>query len=190
MAENDLKTHKKEIEEWVQSAQKGDMEAFSRLYDLLVNPIYRYIAFKVPKEEAMDLTETVFLRVWEHLQSYKANSGQFSSWVFRIAHNLVVDYYRLHRQHASIDEVVVVDENREADPKKMAENKINQAILKSAIGKLKKKYQQVLLLKYISGLESREIARLMHRTEGSLRILKFRALQSLKKVLEEMGIKY
>ena len=188
MEQKDLKTQEPEINLLVEMAQTGDTEAFARLYDIFIQPVYRYIYYKVAKEEALDLTESVFLKVWEHLKSYSKLKGAFSSWVFKIAHNVVVDHYRVQREHVDLDDVVLQDENRESDPRFMTENSLNQDLLRKALSKLKKKYQDVLVLRYVNGLEHREIARVMKRSEGSMRILKFRALQALKKVLEDMNI--
>lgn len=188
MEQKDLKSLEPEINVLVQKAQSGDTEAFARLYDIFIQPVYRYVFFKVKKEDALDLTESVFLKVWEHLKSYSKLKGAFSSWVFKIAHNIVVDHYRLQRETVNLDDVVLPDENRESDPKFVTENRLNQELLRNALSKLKKKYQDVLVLRYVNGLEHREIARIMRRSEGSLRILKFRALQALKKIMEDMNI--
>jgi DNA-directed RNA polymerase specialized sigma24 family protein len=67
---------------------------------------------------------------------------------------------------------------------------MSQEVLHGAISRLKKKYQQIIILRYINELENFEIAKIMRRSEGSLRILKFRALKALKQTLEEMGISY
>lgn len=189
MEHQDLKTLEPKIHALVQKAQAGDTEAFAELYDILIQPVYRYIFYKVKKNDALDLTEAVFLKVWEHLKSYSRLKGAFSSWVYKIAHNAVVDYYRMQREHVDLDAVVLPDESKEADPRFMTENRLNQALLQKALSQLKKKYQDVLILRYINGLEHREIARIMRRSEGSLRILKFRALQSLKKIMEDMNIR-
>lgn len=188
MEQKDLKMQEPEINILVQKAQMGDTEAFAKLYDIFIQPVYRYVYYKVRKDDALDLTESVFLKVWEHLKSYSKLKGAFSSWVFKIAHNVVVDHYRLQREHVDIDAIDLPDENRESDPKFITENRLNQDLLRQALSKLKKKYQDVLVLRYINGLEHREIARIMRRSEGSLRILKFRALQSLKKIMEDMNI--
>lgn len=189
MEPKDLKTQEPEINVLVQRAQNGDTEAFSRLYDIFIQPVYRYVFFKVSKSDALDLTESVFLKVWEHLKSYSKLKGAFSSWVFKIAHNIVVDHYRVQREHVDLDDVALPDENRLSDPRFLTENRLHQDVLRKALGKLKKKYQDILVLRYVNDLEHREIARIMKRSEGSLRILKFRALQALKKVLEEMNIR-
>jgi len=172
-----------------EKAQKGDAQAFAKIYDMYVDQIYRYIFFRVDKDEALDLTENVFLKVWENIKSYKAGKRYFSSWIYKIAHNLVVDSYRL-KKHVEPLESYIPDEKRESDPVFLTERKLTRDTLIKAIGKLRKKYQQVILLKYINEMDNEEIARIMNKSEGGLRILKYRALKALRLVLEEMNVKY
>jgi len=180
----------KEIEVLVEKAKSGDTGAFADLYDFFVDSVYRYIFFRVKKDDALDLTENVFLKIWENLKNYKHTEGcGFASWVYRIAHNAVVDYYRLYKEYDELD-LRIADEKKHNDPIVITERKLGQDALKTAISKLKKTYQQIILLKYINELENHEIARVMRKSEGSIRILKFRALKALRKILEEMKIKY
>jgi len=179
-----------EIEDLVEKAKNGDTGAFSHLYDFFVDPIYRYIFFKVKKDDALDLTENVFLKIWENLKSYSYTEGcSFSSWVYRIAHNAVVDYYRVTKEHVELD-ANLADEKKHNDPIVITERRLGQDALKTAMSKLKKTYQQIILMKYINELENHEIARVLRKSEGSIRILKFRALKALRRILEEMNIKY
>jgi RNA polymerase sigma-70 factor, ECF subfamily len=180
-----------EIENLVESAQSGDTAAFGSLYDYFIDPIYRYIYFKVKSEDALDLTETVFLKVWENIKSYRSegNKSSFASWVYRIAHNVVVDNYRTARPYEGLS-FDLPDESKNNNPVIKAEEKLSQESLKKAISKLKRSYQQVILLKYINEMENNEISRIMRKSEGSLRILKFRALKALKKELQSMNINY
>jgi RNA polymerase sigma factor (sigma-70 family) len=180
-----------EIEDQVLQAQSGDTEAFSHLYDFFIDPIYRYVFFKVKSEDALDLTETVFLKVWENIKSYRPDrkNSSFSSWVYRIAHNVIVDHYRLAKSYEKLN-FDLPDESRNNNPVYTAEEKMSQDTLKKAISRLKRSYQQVILLKYINELENHEISRIMKRSEGSLRILKFRALKALKKELQNQNIVY
>lgn len=182
---------KEKVEELVLRAQRGDTDAFGELYDLYVDNIYRYIYFRVDREEALDMTENVFLKVWENLKLYrKVSNKYFSSWLYRIAHNIVIDYYRMRRKTVDITEINLPDEKRMNDPVVLTEQSMSQDVLKAAIGKLNKKYRQVILLKYINGLDNREIAGIMRRSEGNLRILKFRALKALRRILEDMNVNY
>lgn len=174
-----------------EQAKDGDTVAFGMLYDFFVDPIYRYVYFRVNHDDALDLTETVFLKVWENLQSYHRGitGAGFSSWVYRIAHNVVVDSYRTDKKYGELS-FDLPDENRSSNPAVVTEEKLGSENLRKAIRKLKKSHQQVIVLKYINELENHEIGRILRKSEGSLRILKFRALKALKKVLEGMQIKY
>ena len=174
---------KAQIEELIKKAQNGDTEAFGEIYDYYVDNIYKYIFFKVDKAEALDLTENVFLKAWENLKRYrKMKNKYFSSWLYRIAHNMVVDFYRMRKECVSIN-YSIPDEQRMNNPVVLTQQSLSQE-------SLKKKYQQVILLKYINELDNREIARIMRRSEGNVRILKFRALKSLRQIMESMNIGY
>lgn len=84
------------IEELVSRAQHGDKDAFTLLYQEYVNPIYRYIYVRVGNhtEQSEDLTQEVFLKAIKYIERYRYNGKPFVSWLFQIAHNLVIDYYR------------------------------------------------------------------------------------------------
>jgi RNA polymerase sigma-70 factor (ECF subfamily) len=188
MSEEIEKYTNEELEKLVKQSQKGDAEAFALLYDHFITPIYRYIFFKVKKEDVEDLTETLFLKAWENIKKYrKKKNTNFKSWIFRIAHNMVVDHYRLTREHSSLD-TRIKETRRESNPVERADLTLNNDNLKEAIGKLKKSYQQVVILKFINDLSNEEISKTLKKSEGSVRILQFRALKALKQALEEMGI--
>jgi len=192
MVSGDLKNRKEEIEVLVKASQDGDHDAFSELYDIFIDPIYRYVYFRVNAVDAEDLVETVFLKVWENIQKYKKKKKiYFSSWIFKIAHNLVVDYYRSHKDIDSLElNIQIPDQNRQHNPIKSTQNILNQKTLKFAINKLKKSHQQILIYKFINEFSNREIAELLKKSEGSLRILQFRALKALKKELKDIGFEY
>lgn len=178
----------KEIEALVVKSQKGDQEAFAKIYDTYVTPIYRYIFYKVKAEDVEDLTEILFLKAWENVRKYKKRKNTtFKSWLFRIAHNLVVDHYRLNREHSSLNPFIS-DTKKEADPMRLTQDSLNNDKLKLAISKLKKNYQQILILKFINDLSNTEISEILKKSEGSVRILQFRALRALKAELTDMGI--
>ena len=192
MAEKALKDRKEEIEALVVEAQKGDHQSFAQIYDIFIDPIYRYVFFRVKDDEAEDIVETVFLRVWEHLKSYKKKKNKsFSSWVYRIAHNLVIDHYRADKSNLMVElSPQLPDQNREHNPIKNTQQSLDKENLKVAISKLKKNYQEIIVYKFINQLNNKEVAQILKKSEGSLRILQFRALKALKKELKAMGVKY
>jgi len=178
------------IEKLVKRAQFGDMNAFAGIYDYYVDRIYKYFYFKTSNEEAFDLTENLFLSVWDNLSMYKPRKdSSFSAWIFRIAHNALVDYYRVKKDVLPLDERHS-DQRRENSPVIFAERNLSKTCLKTALSRLKDKYREVITLSYISGFSNEEIARILNKNDGNLRVLKFRALRELKKILEEMGIVY
>jgi RNA polymerase sigma-70 factor, ECF subfamily len=179
------------IELLVKRSQKGEAMAFGKLYDLFVDKIYRYIYFRVPKDDVEDLTEMVFLKAWEKIHQYKSGRKSFSAWVFRIAHNLVVDTYRFGKDKETVELSPNVQEHRrEHNPIKVTENKIHSEYLKEALEKMKPHYKQIIILKFINELSNKEIADVLKKSEGSVRILQFRALKSLKCEMEGIGLDF
>ncbi|MFQ5460582.1 MAG: sigma-70 family RNA polymerase sigma factor, partial [Anaerolineae bacterium] len=86
-------------------ATRGDRAAYSALYERYVDKIYRYIYYKVgDREQSEDLTSQTFLKAWHAIADYEWRSYPFGAWLFRIAHNLVVDYHRARRETASLDD--------------------------------------------------------------------------------------
>jgi len=174
----------KKIEPLVEQAQKGDADAFGEIYDELVKPIYRYIYYRVDPQIAEDLTEETFLKAWKALPKYKKTKHPFSAWIFRIAHNLICDYYRKNKTTSEIDENMA-DEKPNAGPKELMNLKLNQIKLRKAIKQLPENYQQVIILKYINEEENPIIAKTIGKSEGAVRTLQFRALEKLRGLLSE-----
>lgn len=179
------------IELLVKRAQAGEVEAFGKLYDSFVDQIYRYIYFRVPKDDAEDLTEMVFLKAWEKIHQYKPSKKSFAAWIFRIAHNLVVDTYRFGKDK-EFSELTpdIAEHRRENDPIVMTEDKLHSDFLKEALSKIKPKYRQVIVLKFINELSNTEISAILKKSEGGIRILQFRALKALRIELENKGMKF
>ena len=161
----------------------GEHEAFGEIYDMFVSPIYRYIAFRLPPAMAEDITADVFVKAWEKLDSYKGRRGTpFSSWLFRIARNIVIDTYRTQKEVMELDELHI-DEDRWNDPTLAITQDMQAQLLRQGLNKLPKRYREVLLLSFMSGLSHTEIARSMRAREGGIRILKHRALKKLAEFL-------
>lgn len=184
-----LKYNKDKIENLVLLSQKGDCEAFGQIYDVFIDAIYRYMYYRVKDEEVEDLVEVVFLKAWENIGKYKKGKHSFSSWLFRIAHNLVVDFYRskeVRGETVPLDEALeetLQSYRREHKPVALAEMRFNNDILMKALGTLKKAHYDFIVLKFINQLSNEEISQIMEKSESALRVLQFRALKDLKTVL-------
>ncbi len=172
-----------ELQMLVLKAQAGDTEAFARIYDHFFTPVFRYVSFRLPSEVAEDTVSDIFVRVWEKLHKYKARRGvPLGAWVFRIARHLVIDTYRSHRGLEELPEVVVdPDTMNRADDHTQREDVLR--IVRAAMDQLPRRYREVLLLTFVSELPYNEVARVLHMTEGGVRILKMRALKKLEGLL-------
>lgn len=164
-------------------AQDGDTEAFGKIYDAFLTPVYRYVVFRFPEELAEDLVADIFVKAWEKLHTYKAFTGiPFSAWLFRIARYTVIDAYRSTRGFEELSEELV-DERSDNDPKSRIEKQMSVKTVRQALSALPKDYRDVLLLHYMAGLGHGEVANALRMTEGYVRILKFRALKKLEMLL-------
>lgn len=173
-----------EIDNWVLLSQSGNTDAFSKIYDEFVKPIYRYIFYKVDESVVEDLTEEVFFKAWKNIKKYKKGKFPFSSWLFKIAHNLVVDYYRKYQRDDELDENFV-DSSTHSNPEEEVNIKLTQIKLRKVIKRLPEKYKQIVVLKYINDLNNKEISIVMGKSEPAVRTLQFRALNKLKVMLNE-----
>ncbi len=169
----------------VQLATKRDEAAFSELYNHYVEKIYRYIYYKVgDASEAEDLCGQVFLKAWEAIERYTWTGYPFSSWLYRLAHNLVVDHYRTHRENLPLDDAIVTREEP-IDPEVALLNSIQAQELRQAISQLTGEQRQVIHFKFIEGYDNAEIARMMNKKEGAIRALQYRALHSLQEIMAQ-----
>ncbi len=169
----------------IQKAQGGDGEAFGALYDHYLPRIYRFVLLKVGRrEDAEDLTNQVFLSAWEHLDRYEHRGFPFSSWLYRIAANAVIDHYRTARQHQNIETVpeeVLADVDAVSDA---VDTAITARRVRAALVKLEPDQQNVLIMRFVNELSNKEIAGALGKTEGAIRVIQHRALKHLKKLTE------
>lgn len=179
---------KERLEQLVLRCQSGDKEAFGDLYDLLAEKIYRFVFFKTKAEDAEDLTEIIFLKIWEKIASYTNTETAFTAWALKIANNTVIDYYRTHRPLFPLSETAdLTDENDENNPKTIAEKSLNQTFVQAALRELPAPYREIIVLKYIEDLSNEEISLVTDRSQISVRVMHHRALHKLKAILNRKG---
>jgi len=172
-------------ESLVRQAIGGDQLAFTKLYDEHFDKIYRYIYFKIRNQaEAEDLTQDVFIKALEAIGSYKWRDVPFASWLFRIAHNKVVDYSRkqARQRNVALNEAIVANVG---DPVAMTERKFEIEELAVAMGKLPPAQGEVVSLRFIAGLPIAEVARVLGKREGTVKALQYNAVVSMRKILFE-----
>lgn len=167
----------------VHQAQQGDKEAFSQLYESHFDKIYRYIVIRMGnRTEAEDLTQQVFLKALHSIHSFKWKGIPFSAWLFRIAHNLVVDYLRKDKKAVTTtlnDSLASSGDN----PQQMAEHGMNIDQLISATKQLTKYQQEVISLRFAGELPVAEVAKIMGKSEGAVKALQHSSIVALRKTL-------
>ncbi len=169
----------------VRRAINGDADAFGALYLQHLDAIYRYVRFRIGNaHDAEDLTEQIFLKAWEALPRYRQRGLPFASWLYRIAHNKVIDYQRRSSNEVLTDMSVTADMT---SPESGVLEQIIQAgeieALSSAIRQLPPEQQQVIVLRFIEGLDHTQVARIIDKSEGACRVIQHRALAALNRLL-------
>ncbi len=167
----------------VLQAQKCNQEAFAKLYEQNFDKIYRYLSLKVgSKVEAEDMTQQVFIKALQSISTYKWKDVPFSAWLFRIAHNQVIDYYRKQSRQATtpLYEFMAVSD---CDPEKSIEDKADVERLLEASKKLTSAQQEVITLRFAGELPIAEVARIMGKTQGAVKALQHSAILALRKIM-------
>lgn len=172
-----------ELAQLVQQAAEGSGAAFADLYDMYAAQIFRYIFFRVyQKEEAEDLAADVFVRVWQKLVKFRYRSEtSFRSWLFTIARNRVIDFYRAKKNQVPLLEKDLRVEGADSELEAVEQS----ADVRDAIAQLPANYQEVVILRFIEGWGIKETADFLNRTEGALRVMQHRALRRLAEIIEE-----
>jgi RNA polymerase sigma factor (sigma-70 family) len=163
-------------------AAKSDSGAFAELYERYYVRVYRYVFHRVGNEtDAEDVTALVFMKALEALPSYRSGHGGFAPWVFRIARNAVVDYYRRARQHGQLEELH--DRSDGTDPLAKALHNERRNELHMLVQHLSPDQREVVLMRYAADLSFFEIARTLKKNEPAVRMLLHRGLRKLKEVM-------
>ncbi len=171
--------------------KKHDPEAFTEMYDTFVDRIYRFVLFKVSSvEEAEDITSEVFLKTWEYFSRENADVKHLSAFLYQMSRNMVIDYYRQRARHVSVPLSWEHDKTQDIpDPKQNLAETIahNMAFqqLSLCLNTLKDEYKEVVVLHYIEGYSTREIATILGKKKGNVRVILHRALRTLEEVMKK-----
>lgn len=160
-------------------------EQFTLIYDQYIEKIYRFVYVKVNSQEiAEDITSKVFLKGWESYQKDPQNINNIGSFLYQISRNMVTDHYREkgRTKIVSTDHIPqIIDHKVNIHEKAVLHADIE--LIKSAIQNIKKDYQDVIIWHYLEDMSASEIAELMHKPVGTVRVMIHRGLQSLKNEL-------
>jgi RNA polymerase sigma-70 factor (ECF subfamily) len=173
-------------ESLVRRAQQRDEQAFAQLYEEYFDKIYRYVTLKIgDRMEAEDITQQVFLNAIKAIPSFKWRGIPFSAWLFRIAHNQVVDFLRKKSKRATtpLEESLVASnyDSQIYDPQLIAEQRLDIERLLVATRKLTPAQQEVISLRFAGELPIAQVAKIMGKSEGAVKALQHSAIVALRK---------
>jgi RNA polymerase sigma-70 factor (ECF subfamily) len=171
------------LDRLVAEAQRGNPEAFGRIFDAYAGPIHRFIASRVNRpSDAEDLTQLVFVKALEALPRYEARGIPFGGWLFRLARNAIIDQVRTRRDHLSLV-AAVTRATEDAGPEAVAALRDDLDRVARALADLTDDQREVIELRFFAGLSVHETADAMGRQDGTVRGLQFRALAALRRSL-------
>ena len=182
-----LKTEmtEKSVTQMIEAARQ-DPQKFEDLYLLYVQPVFRYLYSRIRNTpDAEDATAQTFLAALEQIQKYK-HDGYFKSWLFSIARNKAMDYFRKQRKEASLNETEFISTDANLLTQVIKTERITA--LSGLIGKLPEDEQELIRLRYVGELSFAEIGHLFGQKEDTVKKSLYRLLARLKAQLEDSHV--
>jgi RNA polymerase sigma-70 factor (TIGR02952 family) len=178
-----------EVWDWVSAAQKGDTEAFGRIYDRYVDTVFRFIYFRVGNRPlAEDLMQETFLRALKRIDSFTWQGRDLGAWLVTIARNLVADHFKSGRYRLEVTTGDVLDADPEGGPEGSPESAVVDHIanvtLLSAVKQLNPEQQECIIYRFLKGYSVLQTATAMGKNEGAIKALQYRAVRALFRLLD------
>jgi RNA polymerase sigma factor (sigma-70 family) len=164
-----------------------DAQAFGILYDHYFPRVYNYVFFRVRDQAtADDLVSTIFVRAFGRLDTFREDRGSFGVWLFRIAHNVIVDHFRRANRPSplSLDQIEPLAAATASVEHSLAEAQ-QKEILLTQVSRLSEREQEIIGLKFGGGLTNRRIATLVGLRENNVAVILYRAMHKLRRALGE-----
>ena len=171
-----------ELARLVEDAKRHQNNAINRLSKFIYSKIFGYAYYRVKqREDAEDLTSEVLLKIFRSLKTQK---GNFLAWIYRIANNSVIDFYRkrARRRETSLQDLDYEIPAPEAQKTILTENQ-----MKKALAHLTPEQANVVTLRFIQEYNNEEVAKIMGKTVGAIKVLQFRALKTLRDYFRKEG---
>ncbi len=154
------------------------------MYDTYVDEVFRFIYYRVSDEDtAEDLTSQIFIKVWDNLPRYQQRGSPFRAWLFQIARNLLIDHYRTRKETLSLEPHALLEPDPAANVSETVEQRLEAERMLGLLQQLTQDQREVLTLKFINGLSTKEIASILKKGQGAIRALQMRGLQALADII-------
>ena len=170
----------------VQKYRAGETESFGLLYDKYVRKIYRYVYYKVFDKEAVeDIVSDVFLKALKKIQSFDSVKGSFSAWIYRIARNSVIDYYRTLKQTRDIEDIFDLGFDERGAERLDAEVTLKK--VSEYLKTLSPKQREIVVLRVWEEMPYRQIAEIVGGSEESVKMAFSRAVRNIREKFGPLG---
>ncbi len=177
---------KTDDEQLVDRAGQGDREAFGRLYERHSIRVFRHAYFLTGDPSlAEDLTAQTFLNALEAISRYQSRGVPFIAWLLRIACNLAINYKKAHKNngHAQLPETLEA-EGKLYSPEESCEGKLDGERIWREVLRLPCEQRQVIVMRFVDDLGYADIAHVLGKSVGAVRVIQFRALCNLRRMME------
>lgn len=174
----------------VKRAQGGDVNAIGDLYDRYHQRIFKYVWVRTRNTHlAEDLTGEIFTRMVKNLPHYQPRGVAFAAWLYRIAHNLVVDHYRKEDRRDLLP-LFVAEEVQEDDrnPSAIVEEHLDVERLQVALDQIDESQREVIELRFLMGMSLKEVAQNLDRTVAAVKSLQHRGLKAMRAIMKRKEI--
>ena len=173
----------------LQRARERDPTALATIYDTYAPKIYAYIYRHVhDAPRAEDLTSTVFLKMLESLDKNNFAKDKLQSWLYRIAHNVIIDDVRYQQRRPVQPLYDTVSVSSEEDPLHLVDQQLEKEVIWNAIQQLTEDQKNVIILRFGEGLTAPQVAQILNKTEEAVRALQRRGLANLRKILTQTSV--
>ncbi|CAG1012640.1 ECF RNA polymerase sigma factor SigD [Anaerolineae bacterium] len=173
--------------ELITHAQRGEVNAIGRLYDRHRESVFRYLWLRLDDRQlAEDLTGDVFMRMLDALPRYRLQGLPFRAWLYRIAHNLLIDYFRKMNHQTTVPIEIAEELETDDDPGRTIEQVLLTERLQAVLLRLEPTQCEVIVLRFLAGLSLRETAQTLGKTEAAIKALQHRGLSGLRRALEPL----
>jgi len=161
------------------NCQNGKIDDFSILYCKYVKKIYKFIYYKVQhRETAEDLTSLTFMKALDKINSFSNARSTFSTWIYTIARNNVIDFYRTNKNNLDINDIWDLEDHTDIERDADAKSKLVK--VEKYLKELKAEQREIIMLRVWEDMSYREIAEITGKSEGNCKVIFFRALKELK----------
>lgn len=166
-------------QELVKNCQNNNLDSFADLYDKYIEKIYNFVYFRIQqKEVAEDLTSKIFLKALEGINGYSLKKGNFSSWLYRIAKNTIIDYYRVDKKELNIEDIWGLGEESEIAKDLDIASQINK--VKNYLKELKPAQRDIIVMRLWDQLSYSEISDILGKSESSCKMMYSRSISKLR----------